>query len=400
METKIYLMISCSCLTMGTMILNDVFDVEEDKINNLDKPIANGSVGRVPAAISGTLCLIIAVLLSYLIDKKYSVCMLISSLICAFYSPLLKPFGILKNISTCFVTSLIVFALFRYVPKVTVYPKEIEKLIQTIEGDQNFNSQKSTENNQKIEACDTPETLDTEFPGIIGKAVGKFDSLSEFRYQTLKFNVDRLKIIQLGLTFSDSEGKLPEGTCTWQFNFKFNINVDIYAQDSIDLLTHSGIDFKKIITDGIDPNRFAELLISSGLVLNDSVYWVSFHSSYDFGYLIKLLTTRQLPMTKNQFFEWMWDFFPNIYDIKYLMLALGTLHGGLQSMANQLGVKRVGTQHQAGSDSLLTSAVYFSLRDVYFNKVVDNEFLGKLYGLSDDYSTNQIPFTPNNNLNY
>eukprot|EP01155_Anaeramoeba_flamelloides_P011361 Anaeramoba_flamelloidesa328007_53.p1 GENE.a328007_53~~a328007_53.p1 ORF type:complete len:312 (+),score=70.91 a328007_53:3-938(+) len=242
--------------------------------------------------------------------------------------------------------------------------------------------------------------MDTEFPGIIGKAVGKFDSLSEFRYQTLKFNVDRLKIIQLGLTFSDSEGKLPEGTCTWQFNFKFNINVDIYAQDSIDLLTHSGIDFKKIITDGIDPNRFAELLISSGLVLNDSVYWVSFHSSYDFGYLIKLLTTRQLPMTKNQFFEWMWDFFPNIYDIKYLMLALGTLHGGLQSMANQLGVKRVGTQHQAGSDSLLTSAVYFSLRDVYFNKVVDNEFLGKLYGLSDDYSTNQIPFTPNNNLNY
>jgi len=33
--------------------------------------------------------------------------------------------------------------------------------------------------------------------------------------------------------------------CAWQFNFReFNEGEDMYAQDSIELLRHSGIDFK------------------------------------------------------------------------------------------------------------------------------------------------------------
>jgi CCR4-NOT transcription complex subunit 7/8 len=32
--------------------------------------------------------------------------------------------------------------------------------------------------------------------------------------------VDLLKIIQLGLTFLDSRGHMPEGVTTWQFNFR------------------------------------------------------------------------------------------------------------------------------------------------------------------------------------
>ena len=31
----------------------------------------------------------------------------------------------------------------------------------------------------------------------------------------------------------------------YQFNFKFSLGDDIYAQDSIDLLTRSGIDFQR-----------------------------------------------------------------------------------------------------------------------------------------------------------
>ena len=52
----------------------------------------------------------------------------------------------------------------------------------------------------------------------------------------------------------------------------------MYAQDSIDLLSKSGIDFKKHDEQGIDVETFGELLISSGLVLLDNVKWVSFHS--------------------------------------------------------------------------------------------------------------------------
>jgi CCR4-NOT transcription complex subunit 7/8 len=52
---------------------------------------------------------------------------------------------------------------------------------------------------------------------------------------------------------------------------------DMYAQDSIDMLTSCGIQFAKHETEGIDPMEFSELLITSGIVLNDAIKWVSFH---------------------------------------------------------------------------------------------------------------------------
>ena len=45
----------------------------------------------------------------------------------------------------------------------------------------------------------------------------------------------------------------------------------MYAHDSIDLLKDSGIDFHRNESQGIDVQRFGELLISSGIVLNDDV---------------------------------------------------------------------------------------------------------------------------------
>ena len=40
-------------------------------------------------------------------------------------------------------------------------------------------------------------------------------------------NVDLLKIIQIGLSFFNKEGDMPEGVCSWQFNFKFNLSEDM-----------------------------------------------------------------------------------------------------------------------------------------------------------------------------
>lgn len=228
--------------------------------------------------------------------------------------------------------------------------------------------------------------MDTEFPGVVLRPLANFNHIHDYNYQTLKDNVDMLKLIQLGLTFSDENGNLPTcGTtntcCIWQFNFReFNVSEDIFAYDSIELLRESGIDFKKNNEMGIDSNRFAELLMSSGIVLNDSVHWVTFHSGYDFGYLLKLLTCKTLPETSSGFFNLLNMYFPVVYDVKHLMKFCNSLHGGLNKLAETLEIERIGICHQAGSDSLVTSSAFYKLKHNFFNGFTD-QYAGVLYGL-------------------
>lgn len=227
--------------------------------------------------------------------------------------------------------------------------------------------------------------MDTEFPGIVIRPLGNFKNSSDLNYQTLRDNVDLLKLIQLGLTFSDQKGNLPTcGTdkhCIWQFNFReFNPNEDVAALDSIEMLRRSGIDFERNNEKGIDAMRFGELLMSSGVVLNDDRSWVTFHSGYDFGYLIKLLTCKKLPETQAGFFSLIKVFFPVLYDIKHLMKFSNNLHGGLNKLAELLEVERVGISHQAGSDSLLTSWSFMKMKEKFLNGSVE-KYAGVLYGL-------------------
>ena len=63
-----------------------------------------------------------------------------------------------------------------------------------------------------------------------------------------------------------------------------------------------------------------------------------FCSFYDFGYLLKLLTASKLPSEEQEFFELLRIYFPNIYDVKYLMKSCKNLKGGLQEVADQLEV--------------------------------------------------------------
>ncbi|PWN41243.1 CAF1-domain-containing protein [Ceraceosorus guamensis] len=227
--------------------------------------------------------------------------------------------------------------------------------------------------------------MDTEFPGIVARPIGTFKGSSDYHYQTLRCNVDLLKLIQLGITLSDENGELPppNEVCTWQFNFSFSVNDDMCAPESLELLHKAGLDFERHERMGIDVEHFGELLITSGLALFDDVKWVSFHSGYDFGYLLKVVTCSPLPSQESDFFTLLRLWFPCVYDIKYLMRSCKTLKGGLQDVADDLGVSRIGQQHQAGSDSLLTANTFFKLRNVYFDGVIDDsKYLGCLYGFS------------------
>lgn len=142
---------------------------------------------------------------------------------------------------------------------------------------------------------------------------------------------------------------------------------------------------------GIDVHDFGELLMTSGVVLNDKIKWITFHAGYDYGYLLKILTCAPLPETEDKFFELLYIYFPNIYDIKYMMRSCENLRGGLQKVAESLGVVRVGPQHQAGSDAMLTAATYFKMREDYFEEAVDDrKYLGIIFGLRASGNTPKL----------
>uniref|UniRef100_A0A2R9C3J5 poly(A)-specific ribonuclease n=1 Tax=Pan paniscus TaxID=9597 RepID=A0A2R9C3J5_PANPA len=173
--------------------------------------------------------------------------------------------------------------------------------------------------------------MDTEFPGVVARPIRELRSNPDYQYQLLRCNVDFLKIIQLGLTFMNEQGEYPPGTSTWQLNFKFNLMEDMHEE-------------------GIETQYFAELM-TSGVLLCEGVKWLSFHSSYDFGYLIKILTNSNLPEEELDFFEILRLFFPVIYAVE---------------------LERIGPQHQAGSDSSLTGMAFSKMREMFFQDHMDD----------------------------
>ncbi|KAM1219788.1 hypothetical protein ACFX2G_047817 [Malus domestica] len=213
-------------------------------------------------------------------------------------------------------------------------------------------------------------SLDTEFPGTVFQIPAQTPAS---KYHLMRENVNATKIIQLGLTLSDRHGNLPDlGTDTcyiWEFNFRdFDIDRDCQNKDSIELLKRQGIDFLENKQNGISASHFSSLLRNSGLISRESnLTWVTFHSAYDFGFLIKILN-EVLPHDITSFM-WMMDLYfgQRVYDIKYMIRFCQGLHGGLEKVANALNVDRVaGKSHQAGSDSLLTLQTFMKLKDVYF----------------------------------
>lgn len=192
---------------------------------------------------------------------------------------------------------------------------------------------------------------------------------------------------------------------TWQFNFKFSLSNDMYASESTSMLSKAGIDFSRHESNGIDPRDFGALLISSGLVLLDDVHWISFHSGYDFAYLMKMMLCKPLPDTESEFHDLVKIFFPSLYDIKFILKHAGMkgsvnnnqplsqeahhllqkimTKSGLQDIAEELAVPRIGQAHQAGSDSLLTGQVYFKMKEKIFNGHIDEDcYSGQVWGLN------------------
>ena len=129
----------------------------------------------------------------------------------------------------------------------------------------------------------------------------------------------------------------------------------------MELLKRSGFDFEKHKTKGIPQRLFAEHLITSGLCLNQSISWITFNGAIDFAYLLRSFLGCDLPNEESTFFDYMDIYFGSYFDIKEMKRDIDYLGGGLNKVSRELGIDRIGTTHQAGSDSMVTCGVFFQL---------------------------------------
>lgn len=178
------------------------------------------------------------------------------------------------------------------------------------------------------------------------------------------------------------------------------MNNEKYSQESIDLLTHCGINFKKLASHGIDSQHFGEYLMTSGLLLNDELNWISFHGIYDFAYLLKVFTGLPLPDQENIFFECLKTYFPHYYDIRYLIRFSDNLKGSLSRLGQELKLSRIGIQHQAGSDSILTSEIFFKLKAEYLSDEFLNNDKNVLFSMFCDEGIDRLSCGVTNQNNF
>ncbi|XP_074569717.1 putative CCR4-associated factor 1 homolog 11 [Curcuma longa] len=204
-----------------------------------------------------------------------------------------------------------------------------------------------------LRRCFPIVAIDTEFSGFLRSTPR--DAAEEHRYRDLKYNVDNLRMIQLGITLLDVAGN---PRMAWQINFSdFDPDVDPYSPASMNLLKDSGIDVQRNRREGISSVRCAALLWEK-LFSHHGGAFVTFHGLYDVGYLIKMLSGgRPLPETPREFITMASGIFNGkLYDIKYMARFCPGLHGGevgLMKLANMLNVKADGVAHQAGFDCLV-----------------------------------------------
>ena len=159
----------------------------------------------------------------------------------------------------------------------------------------------------------------------------------------------------------------------------------------MELLKECGLDFQRHKSEGIPHKLFAEYLITSGLVFNPNNHWITFHGGTDYGYLLNLLLSCNLPSKSEDFILHIQRVFQNTYDCKEMMKELN-LRGGLTKVAQSLEIERIGTMHQGGSDAHLTAKLFFELRKIlrsFWNLNLDEDvqkrLKGKISGIATDF---------------
>ncbi|XP_006662151.1 probable CCR4-associated factor 1 homolog 11 [Oryza brachyantha] len=212
-------------------------------------------------------------------------------------------------------------------------------------------------------------TIRAEYVDVVS-ALGRRKNLPPpaNRYKLAKAMVDGLDVFQLGITLCDHNGRLPvtvapdgsDAESAWQVAFS-DFDPGGHMESPA----------------GVPAAAFARALLEHGIVSAENrgrLTWVAFGGLYDFGFLLKLLSSgAPLPETGEGFARMLRRYLGNVYDAKYvasrLPVAVGVdLSGGLVSVARLLGAPAVAVEEprQAGEKSLVACEVFMRMTGLFF----------------------------------
>ncbi|TYK19447.1 putative CCR4-associated factor 1-like protein 8 [Cucumis melo var. makuwa] len=171
--------------------------------------------------------------------------------------------------------------------------------------------------------------MDTEFPSFLRST--SRGAPKEHLYQDLKFNLNHLKILQLGLTLMDENEHVG---LSWVFIFfDFDEQTDFSSPTSIQYLKNN------------KGNRITKR--------------ITFHGIYDVAYLLKLMMIKTMPKSMMEFAIVAQRHLGTVNDLKHM------IHNCERLMNGELGLKRLAellnvndTIFNGGSDSLPIALVY------------------------------------------
>ncbi|CAL9728545.1 poly(A) ribonuclease Pop2p [Monosporozyma unispora] len=249
-------------------------------------------------------------------------------------------------------------------------------------------------------------SISTEFVGTLARPIGNFRSREDYHYQTMRANVDLLNPVQLGISLSDVYGNKPENEpSTWQFNLEFDVNKEMISGESLELLRKSGINYEMHKNIGVSKFEFAQLMIDSGLLMDENITWITYHAAYDLGFLINILMNDIMPNNRKDFEWWIHKYMPNLFDLNLIYKvvrgfkyppAQGKLQQQVQqpsmeftltNLADDVGLPRFPVFTTTGGQSLLMLLSFCQLNKISMHTFPDgtdfDNVKNVIYGIED-----------------
>nr|CAB3466932.1 unnamed protein product [Digitaria exilis] len=151
-----------------------------------------------------------------------------------------------------------------------------------------------------------------------------------------------------------------------EINLEFDEDARQYNAASINFLTEQGHRLAEHRNRGVTVKDFLDGLLRHLVSGHDKpITWITSHGDNDLGFLMRLLQERQgrkrgaLPADRATFVRQVRRQFPIFYDLRVLgQLVKKGFSGKFSVLAELLGVQRIGDEHHAGSDALLTMSCF------------------------------------------